>query len=724
MSSLLQRLISHPRRSLLVTFLVVVVAAALGGPVFGALQTDGGFVAADAESAQALDQIEAATGAQASAEVIVLQRPGASPTAPAGRRAVAALDRELRTVPGVAAVSSYATSGDRSLLSRDGRTVAHAVVLRADADDEAVRTAVEDRFGERRDLILGGRLLANAQMGDQISEDLGRAETFAFPVLILLSLLFFRGRRAAVLPLVVGMSTVLSTFLVLRGINEVKGLSIFALNLVIGLGLGLAIDYTLLLLTRYREELERHGPGPAAIQATMATAGRTVAFSSATVAIALASLVVFPLNFLQSMGIGGATVAIVAALASLTITPMLLALHGGRLATKASARSASRWYDIAHGVMRRPGTIAIATSVLMVALTLPALRAEWAPVDASAVPVGLSARQAADTLTRDFPRDDSNPIVVAVQAGPDDAQAVRAFARQAANLPGVQTVDAPRSLDESTWQLSITARGGRVGQPVRDAVAALRAAPASFPVAVGGDAAEFVDQQAAIGDRLPLALAALALLTFAVLWLMTGSVVLPVKALLMNVLTVGTTLGILTLVFQDGRLEGLLGYTSNGGIESTDFVVTAALVFALSTDYGVFLLGRIKEGRDRALATGGPIDEREVVATGVARTGAVVTAAAILLAVAIGAFSTSEVVFIKQIGVGAAVGVLVDAFVVRTLLVPSLMALLGRWNWWSPAPLRRLHARIGFAEDGPRPVTPGHEGPHRRIAAPSPAQGG
>jgi len=289
--------------------------------------------------------------------------------------------------------------------------------------------------------------------------------------------------------------------------------------------------------------------------------------------------------------------------------------------------------------------------------------------------------------------------MVAVSADPRrGAPAVTEYARQLQSIDGVVRVAPPRALDATTWQVDVTARGGRAGDVAQGVARDIRAVPSDLDARVGGEAAEFLDQQAAIDERLPLALALLAGLTFVVLWLMTGSVLLPIKALVMNALTVGTTLGVLTLIFQDGRLEGLLGYTSNGGIESTDFVVTAALVFALSTDYGVFLLGRIKEGRDRALAAGRTIDEREAVAAGVARTGAVVTAAAILLAVAIGAFSTSSVVFIKQIGVGAAIGVLVDAFVVRALLVPSLMALLGRWNWWSPPPLRRLHARIGLSE--------------------------
>jgi RND superfamily putative drug exporter len=238
----------------------------------------------------------------------------------------------------------------------------------------------------------------------------------------------------------------------------------------------------------------------------------------------------------------------------------------------------------------------------------------------------------------------------------------------------------------------VTVAGAPEGDAAQALVQEIRERPAPYPLLVGGAAAEFVDQQYAIGSSLPLAVGLLVVLTFAVLWLMTGSIVLPLKSILMNALTVGSALGVVTLVFQDGRFESLLGYTSNGGVEPTDFLVAAALVFALSTDYGVFLLGRIKEAR------GAGYSEREAVAVGVERTGAVVTAAAILLAVAIGAFITSSISFIQQIGVATAAGVLIDAFVVRALLVPSLMALLGHWNWYSPRSLARLHARIGLAE--------------------------
>ena len=548
-----------------------------------------------------------------------------------------------------------------------------------------------DTFDGQDDVTVGGSAVVGLQLGSTVTEDLGRAELLAFPLLVVLSLIFFRG-RAALIPLVVAITTVLGTFLVLTGVNQVYGLSIFALNLVMGLGIGLAIDYTLFLVTRYREELATQGPTAGAILTTMRTAGRTVAFSASTVAVALAALTVFPLGFIKSMGLAGATVAVVAAIASLVIAPAMFGLWGAKLARKESRRSAEhgRWYRLSHAVMRRPGAIAVATGVIMLALAAPALRAEWTPIDSSVIPTDKSSRTVADTVETAFGGTGASPVTIAVTTSQGaDATDVAAYADQVNALPGVASPGTPVQLDENTWQLDVAADGepeGETAQQLVDETRAVDAGP-GVDALVAGPAAEFVDQQSAIGSRLALALGLLVALTLLVLWLMTGSVVLPIKAVLMNALTVAASLGVLTFVYQDGRLTGLLGYTPNGGIEPTDFLVTATLIFALSTDYGVFLLGRIKEVRDSG------VGERESVAIGVQRTGAVVTAAAILLAVAIGAFSTSSISFIQQIGVATAFGVLVDAFVVRSLLVPSLMGLLGKYNWWSPMPLRRLHDR-------------------------------
>jgi len=694
--ALSDRVGARPRRSLLAVGLFVLAAGFLGAPVAGVLEDSGGFAPPDAGSSRAIERINDASGTQSSARVVLLVRTPQGADSPAARARVAELRSELAREPGVVAVATAKSSGDPAFVSRDGRATFLAVTLAAEAEDGAVTEGLTERFAEQDDVALGGSLFAETQIGERIGADLARAELLAFPLLLILSLLFFRG-RATVPPLVVGITTVLGTFLALRAINEAYALSIFALNLVIGLGLGLAIDYTLFLVTRYREELKHRGPGPAAVRATMQTAGRTVVFSAATVAIALITLTMFPLGFAKSMGIAGAVVAIIAGAASLIITPALFSIWGAKLTVKRRRERAPHeggWYRLSHAVMRRPVLVAVATTIVMVAASLPSLRAEFTPVDSTVIPLGESSRIVADTLQRDFPQQGTSPVVLAVDAPRGDVAGVRAYASGLERLPGVKAVSA-RPLDASTWQVDLAASGEPDGPAARSLVERVRADGGPYPVLVGGAAAEFVDQQAAIASRLPLAIGIIAGLTFAVLWLMTGSVILPLKALVMNVLTVGTSLGVLTLIYQDGRFEGLLNYTSNGGVEATDFLVTATLVFALSTDYGVFLLGRIKEAREAGLA------EREAVAVGVERTGAVVTAAAILLAVAIGAFSTSSISFIQQIGIATATGVLLDAFVVRALLVPSLMALLGKWNWWGPEWMRKAHDRLGLAEGPP-----------------------
>ena len=695
----LTRLVSGaPKRSLLAVFLFVLVAGFFGGPVAGSLESSGGFAAEDADSVQAIERLEAASGTSPGAGLVLLVDTPDGLPADADR--VAEVTAELAADPDVASVTSPTTTRgspqDAGLVSADGTQVLVLGTLVAAADDDALAERVLDTFDGQDDVAVGGSAVVGFQLGSTIGEDLARAELFAFPVLLILSLIFFRG-RAALMPLVVGITTVLGTFLVLTVVNAFYGMSVFALNLVIGLGLGLAIDYTLFLVTRYREELVRQGPGAGAIATTMRTAGRTVAFSATTVAVALIALTAFPLGFIKSMGIAGAVVAVVAATAALVVSPAMFGLWGAKLGRKRPARAedTGRWYRLAHGVMRRPGAVAIATGVVMLALAAPALRAEWTPVDSSVIPTDKSSRTVADAVAADFGGTGGSPMTIAISTTGADADAdVAAYADEVNALPGVLAPGVPAQLDATTWQLDVTASGEPDGAVAQTLVEETRSvdAGAGIDAMVAGPAADFVDQQSAIGSRLPLAVGLLVLLTLLVLWLMTGSVVLPVKAVLMNVLTVGASLGVLTFIYQDGRLTGLLNYTPNGGIEPTDFLVTATLIFALSTDYGVFLLGRIKEIRD------GGLGERESVAVGVQRTGAVVTAAAILLAVAIGSFSTSSISFIQQIGIATAFGVLIDAFVVRSLLVPSLMGLLGKYNWWSPMPLRRLHDRIGLAE--------------------------
>ena len=557
---------ARPRRTLVILLAFVVLAGVIGGPVAGQLESDGGFTPGSSESSRADAQFERATGVEPAPGITLLV---GGPGAGLEQRADAAA-AELAEVPGVASATTVAVEDAGAVVNGS---------IRASANEEDVADAALTAFEGSADVTVGGSAVSGLQLGETISEDLARAEMFAFPLLLLLSLLFFRGRAAA-LPLVVGITTVLGTFLVLTGVNQIYGLNVFALNLVIGLGLGLAIDYTLFLVTRFREELGNGAEAPTAVRTTMATAGRTVAFSAATVAAALACLAIFPLGFAESMGIAGASVAVVAGIASLAVSPALLALWGRKLLRnndRGAATSHDRWHRLAHLVMRRPGIIAAATAAVMLAFALPALGVNWTPVDSSAIPSGQSSRVVADAIERDFGGAGSTPVSVAVTAPSSHAAAVQEFAGQVDELAGVQSVAAPADLGSDTWRLTVAVPGDPAGETARNVVGGIRDLSAPFETAVTGPAAEFADQQAAIGDRLLPAVLLLCALTFLVLWLMTGSVVLPAKAIVMNALTVGAALSPLIFIYQGGRLEDLLGYTSNGGVEPTDFLVTAAL---------------------------------------------------------------------------------------------------------------------------------------------------
>ncbi len=669
---------SHPRRLAAALVIVLVLGLVFGASASNTLSAHNDFSNPASQSTHAREAIEAATGADPSAGVLVLV------AAPADSVQTAHAVALLRGDRVVARVSS-------PIPSSDGASALLAATLRAGVDEHTAAEHVKALFASDGAVKLGGGTIAGREVGAQAAKDLGLAEALAFPLIAILALLIFRG-VAALLPLAVGGTSVFVAFAALRAFNVALPLSVFALNLVIGLGLGLAIDYSLFLVSRFREELGAGADTAAAVRTTMTTAGRTVAYSAVTVALAMSSLVVFPLRFLQSMGIGGAFTALIAAAVALTLLPALFVLLGGRLGrVRPDPPREGRWYALARWVLRRPAAVALVTAAAMVAIALPALHTHWSGVDAHVLPASASAHQVEDAIESEFPRVRSTPEFVAIRAGAAYGAAVRAYADELTRIPGLAQVVPPRYLGRGTWQIEATPAGEAIAPTAQAAIARMRALPACAGCGapeVGGAGAEFSDQRSTIAQSLPYAVAILAAGTLLVLWLMTGSVVLPPMALAMNALTVGAATGLLVLIFQDGRLQGLLNYSTQRGIEQSNYLVLAAIAFALSTDYGVFLLTRIKEAHDQGKS------ERESIALGVQRTGRIVTAAAVLLAVAIGAFATSNVVFLKEIGVGAVAAVLLDAFVVRTLLVPALMGLLGRVAWYSPRVLHALHAQL------------------------------
>jgi uncharacterized membrane protein YdfJ with MMPL/SSD domain len=685
------------RRVVIVAVVVSIAAGALGVGVADRLDPYGADDPAT-ESVKGADRLEQAGYRETGVVVLV---DDVDVDSAAGRDRLEGLTEELRADEDVAAVASFYTTGSRDFVSRDGGSTYLAAQL-SPTDDreiqdtgERIGAALEDEPG----VTVGGGAVAQQQANEQVERDLRTAELYAFPILFLLSLLFFRSLVAAALPLLVGGLTIVGAMLMLTVASGLGSISIFALNLVIGLGLGLAIDYSLFIVSRYREEIAKTGPGLDAMRRTMATAGRTVLFSALTVAGALASLLVFPQRFLYSMGVGGSLVALIAAAVALIVLPAILSLLGTRVNALApaflrgraerDARPAEQgfWHRLSRLVMRFPGRIAIATTALLIALGIPFFGIQFTSIDAQVLPDSASANRVDDALRSDFPPFRDTPIQLAPSGGREQADKV---ARDGARLPGVAAVRPPIELAGGNYAVEVVSSNPPLSEASENLVADLRALQGD--ALTTGVTADFIDLKHSLAAHVPLMLAIVVAVTLTVLFAFTGSVVLPIKQILMNLLGLSAVFGILVLIFQDGRLEGLLGYTSRGALEATQPLFLFVVAFGLSTDYGVFLLSRIKEAHDSGAT------DSDAVAIGLERVGRIATAAAVLFAVAIGAFVTSEMIFIKQLGLGTALAVLIDATIIRALLVPSLMEMLGKWNWWAPKPLRRLHARLGVSE--------------------------
>jgi uncharacterized membrane protein YdfJ with MMPL/SSD domain len=688
----------------LLAIVFFLLAGAVGGSVAERLDPYGADDP-DTETVQARERLQDA-GLRVPAVLAVIED---APVAdPATRQRVEKLEDEVAARSDVASVSGYYDTGSRAFVSRDGQSTYFAVALKATEDKELQEAGDEiaDQLSSHPGVVAGGFAVAQEQVNQQVEEDLKKAEMIAFPLLFLLSLLFFRSLVASVLPLMIGGLAIVGTFLILRVASEFGSISIFALNLTTALGLGLAIDYSLFIVSRYREEIAKSGPGLEAMRRVMATAGRTVFFSSLTVSAALASLLVFPQRFLYSMGLGGSLVALLAALISLTVLPAVLTLLGNRVnagapkflqrRAEADARPAEEgfWYRLSRFVMRRPLPVATLSALFLIVLGLPFLQIKFNTVDPTVLPESASARQAYDTVSQQFPPYHDTPIWIDVEGGP---KAAAQFAKEVRGVDGVAEVAPPQPLAPGVTAIQAVSANAFASESSQTTVNAIRdlPPPPGAEVLVGGATADFVDFQSSLEQHLPIALGIVIFATLLILFLMTGSVVLPIKSLIMNFLNLSAVFGLLVLIFQDGRLEGFLDYSSPGAIEQTMPILLFAVAFGLSTDYAVFLLSRIKEARDNGAS------ESESVAIGLERTGRIVTAAALLFAVAMGAFATSQIIFIKENGVGTALAVLIDATIIRALLVPSLMELLGKWNWWAPAPLRRLHERWGISETGP-----------------------
>ncbi len=608
LASLAQR---HGKRTVIFAAVFFVIAGALGGGVASKLAPYGADDPAT-ESVKATDRLEA-DGYRDPGVIVLFQN--TSPTSKAGQQKIQGVERQLRGNPDVARVTGYLETQSLDFVSRDGSATYLAVSLKPTGDKEGqdAAKAIADDLSGQPGVKVGGISLAQEQVNKQVEKDLRMAEMLAFPLLFLLSLLFFRSAVAALLPLMIGGLAIVGTFLLLRLANEFVDVSIFALNLTTGLGLGLAIDYSLFVVSRYREEIAKSGPGPKAMRRTLNTAGRTVLFSSITVAVALASLLIFPQRFLYSMGLGGALVAVLAASIALTVLPAVLALLGRRVNAGAPSflqRRAERdataaeegfWYRLSRLVMRRPIGIATVTAVILIVLGIPFYSIKFTSVDAQVLPESASARQVDNVMRAQFPPFHDTPNLLLVENATPSA--LRAVQGEVSRVKGIAQVQPAQQLDNGDAVIVAYSDQSYISDSSRNAVKEIRdlSVPDGSQVLVGGAAAHFVDLQHSLETHAPIALAIVIVATLIVLFLMTGSVVLPVKQLVMNFLNLSAVFGILVFVFQDGRLEGLLDYRGQGALEQTMPILLFAVVFGLSTDYGVFLLSRIKEAHDSGI---------------------------------------------------------------------------------------------------------------------------
>lgn len=708
-----------------------VLAGAVGGGVVQYLSS-GGFDDPDAEGSLAeRELIDIFDTGTPNMILLVSADGGLSVDDPLVEASATDLVERLAAEPDVDDVGSYWTMGKPAPL-RAGDDAEHSsalIVARIAGDqDHVVNRANElrDQFGGEIDgatVTTGGFAPVFGDVNHTVEEDLIRAELIALPVTIILLLFIFRGLVAASLPLAIGGLSIVGTFVILRALAEVTEVSVFALNLTTAMGLGLAIDYSLFVISRFREELAGGFEPHEAVIRTVQTAGRTVAFSALTVAASLSALLVFPQAFLRSFAYAGVAVAAMAGLFAVLVLPAMLAALGHRIDALALRRKPPTpvgegiWHRVATAVMARPVPVIVVVVTVLLFLGSPFLGLEMGRPDDRVLPASAESRQVNDVLRGDFGSQEAGALLAIAAdtspAGTGDArdEAIAAYATDLSRLDGVARVDAATGVyfdgaevpvgpeltdrfahEDATW-LSIVPSVEPISSEGRQLVHDVRSTEAPFEVKVSGEPAQWVDSQESILARLPIALALIALITFVLLFLMFGSVVVPVKALVINLLSLTATFGAMVWIFQEGNLSGVLDFTATGSLDGTTPILMFCVAFGLSMDYEVFLLSRIKEEHDAGH------DNVTAVARGLERTGRIVTAAALIISVVFIAFATSNVSFIKMFGLGLALAVMMDAFVIRATLVPAFMRLAGEANWWAPAWMKRLHSRIGISEN-------------------------
>jgi len=688
-------LIVKRKRLIFSLFLVAIFSAgAIGTSVFGKLDS-GGYNDPKSDSAKAFEYLTDVFKVKDPAVVLVVETSNGV-NDPAVVATAAKLEQSIKGEAGVGSTLSYWSTGGAPTLKSSDENSAFLFIYSEDIEWDNVQSLgkrIQEKYdGKFENLTVyasGTGVFAHA-INTKIADDLKLSEAISIPLTFILLVFVFGGLVASAMPLLVGVSAILGSLLVIYLLTLFTGVSVFALNLVTGLGLGLGIDYSLLVVNRFREELHSGKSVDEAIKKTVATAGKTVFYSGLTVVITLAALMLFPLMFLKSFGYAGVTVVIMAVLGALVALPALLAILGKRI-DKAVVRKGAlkpkedgRWAQTARFVMRKPVSVVVLSLVILTVLAAPIKNIVFSQVDSRVLPASNPAAYAAQLITERFPGQEGNPIEVIIPGGASKIEQINKYTQEIAKVDGVVRVGEPQILGNDVRVIAVHDMGPRT--PTAEAlIKQIRLIPSPDQTLIGGVAADYADTQIGIAKTMPWALTWIAIGVLLLLFVFTGSLILPIKAVILNILSLAATLGVITWIFVDGNLKWLVGdFTTTGSVDTGSIILVAVVAFGLSMDYELFLLSRIKEEHDAGRSN------IESVATGLQRSARIITAAAGLLAIVFASFVLSGVTSIKMLGFGVAFAIILDATLVRALLVPALMRLFGERNWWAPKQLKRF----------------------------------
>jgi len=688
-------LIVKRRRLIFSLFIVAIFSAgAIGSSVFGKLDS-GGYNDPKSDSAKAFEYLTDVFKVKDPAVVLVVETSNGV-NDPAVVATATKLETSLKNESGVGSTLSYWSAGGAPTLKSSDSNSAFLFIYSEDVEWDNVQSLgkriqekYEGKFENLNIYASGTGVFAHA-INTKIADDLKLSEAISIPLTFILLVFVFGGLVASSMPLLVGVSAILGSLFVIYLLTLFTGVSVFALNLITGLGLGLGIDYSLLVVNRFREELHSGKSVDEAVKRTVETAGKTVFYSGLTVVITLAALMLFPLMFLKSFGYAGVTVVIMAVLGALVALPALLAILGKRI-DKAVVRKGAlkpkedgRWAQTARFVMRKPVSVVVLSLVLLTVLAAPIKNIVFSQVDSRVLPASNPAAYAAQLITERFPGQEGNPIEIIIPGGASNIEQINNYTQEIAKVVGVVRVGEPQILGNDVRVIAVHDMGPRT--PAAEAlIEEIRLIPSPDQTLIGGVAADYADTQIGIAKTMPWALTWIAIGVLILLFVFTGSLILPIKAVILNILSLAATLGVITWIFVDGNLKWLVGdFTTTGSVDTGSIILVAVVAFGLSMDYELFLLSRIKEEHDAGRSN------VESVATGLQRSARIITAAAGLLAIVFASFVLSGVTSIKMLGFGVAFAIILDATLVRALLVPALMRLFGERNWWAPKSLKRF----------------------------------